>query len=127
MSSSSPLRQLVAAHLLAAVVVAAAFPADVDAVWTPIRNPKDPVIHQVGTFAVIVHGITYRKVNVLVLVSVVSGETQPVGDGTTDYRLVLNVRDTAAGVTALFQCVVRGRPGSRSNTWKLLSYNPYKP
>ncbi|KAL6660037.1 hypothetical protein ACP70R_002159 [Stipagrostis hirtigluma subsp. patula] len=114
---------LVVAVLLAA---AAALPAGADAAWTPIRNPRALVIQQVGNFAVIVYSIPYRKVKVLQLVSVVSGETQPVGDGTTDYRLVLNVRDNAVGTTALFQCVVRGRPGSRSNTWKLLSFKPYK-
>ncbi|KAL6595994.1 hypothetical protein ACP70R_047358 [Stipagrostis hirtigluma subsp. patula] len=93
---------LVVAVLLAA---AAALPAGADADPEP-EGAGDPAV--------------------LELVNVVSGETQPVGDGTTDYRLVLNVRDNAVGTTAQFQCVVRGRPGSRSNTWKLLSFKPYK-
>ena len=63
----------------------------------------------------------------LQLVNVVRGETQPaaVGNGISDYRLVLNVKNTDTGSTALYQCVVRGKPGSRSTTWVLLSFVPY--
>ncbi|WVZ55653.1 hypothetical protein U9M48_006287 [Paspalum notatum var. saurae] len=111
----------------AVVVVVTAFPAGADAAWTPIANPRSLVVRQVGTFAVIVYSnANPRKLKPLQLVSVVRGETQPGGIGITDYRLVLTVRNTATGSTGQYQCVVRGKPGSRAMTWQLLSFVPYK-
>jgi hypothetical protein len=113
--------------LVAALVAVVAFPDGADAVWTPIANPGSTlVIKQVGNFAVIVYSnADPRRHLPLQLVIVVRGETQPVGNGITDYRLVLNVKNTDTGSTALYQCVVRGKPGSRSTTWVLLSFVPY--
>ncbi|RCV46326.1 hypothetical protein SETIT_9G522600v2 [Setaria italica] len=114
--------------LVATLVVAVtAFSAGADAAWTPIANPRSLVIRQIGNFAVIVYSnADPRKFRPLALVSVVRGETQPAGTGVTDYRLVLNVRNTATGSTGLYQCVVRGRLGSRATTWELRSFVVYK-
>jgi hypothetical protein len=116
--------------LVAATLVVAAFSArGADAAWTPIANPRSLVIRQIGNFAVIVYSnADPRRPRTLALVSVVRGETQPAGTGVTDYRLVLNVRNTAtAGSTGrLYQCVVRGRVGSRATTWELRSFLEYK-
>lgn len=113
--------------LLAALVAVVAFPDGADAVWTPIANPGTLVIRQVGNFAVIVYSnADPHKHLPLQLLSVVGGKTQPVGNGLTDYRLVLNVKNTNTGSTALYQCVVRGKPGSRSTPWVLRSFVPYK-
>ena len=114
--------------LVAALVAVAAFSAaGVAAAWTPIGNPRSLVIRQIGNFAVIVYShADPRKTRPLALVDVVRGETQPVGSGVTDYRLVLNVRNTATGSTGLYQCVVRGKPGSRATTWELHSFVQYK-
>ncbi|CAN6290514.1 unnamed protein product [Urochloa humidicola] len=109
------------------VAVAAFSAAGAEAAWTPIANPSSLVIRQIGNFAVIVYSnADPRKHRPLALVSVVRGETQPAGTGVTDYRLVLNVRNTATGSTALYQCVVRGKPGSRATTWELRSFVQYK-
>ncbi|CAN6296343.1 unnamed protein product [Urochloa humidicola] len=109
------------------VAVAAFSTAGVDAAWTPIANPRSLVIRQIGNFAVIVYSnANPRKLRPLVLVNVVRGETQPAGTGITDYRLVLNVRNTATGSTALYQTIVRGKPGSRATIWELRSFEGYK-
>ncbi|KAG2554401.1 cysteine proteinase inhibitor 5-like [Panicum virgatum] len=111
----------------ALVAVAALSAAGADAAWTPIGNPRSLVIRQIGNFAVIVYShADPRKLRPLALVDVVRGETQPAGSGVTDYRLVLNVRNTATGSTGLYQCVVRGKPGSRATTWELHSFVQYK-
>ncbi|RLN43167.1 uncharacterized protein C2845_PM01G04610 [Panicum miliaceum] len=121
------MRRSVLPLLVAALVAVAAFSAWADAAWTPIGNPRSPVIRQIGNFAVIVYSnADPRKPRPLALVDVVRGETQPAGSGVTDYRLVLNVRNTATGSTGLYQCVVRGKPGSRATTWELHGFAQYK-
>lgn len=112
--------------LVAALVAVTAFPDGADAVWTPIANPGTLLVKQVGNFAVIVYSNAGpRKHRPLQLVAVVGGETQPVGNGVTDYRLVLAVNNTDTGSTAMYQCVVRGKPGSRATTWVLRSFALY--
>ncbi|CAM0145580.1 unnamed protein product [Urochloa decumbens] len=112
---------LVAAALVAVAALSA------DAAWTPIANPRSLVIRQIGNFAVIVYSnADPRKLRPLALVNVVRGETQPAGTGITDYRLVLNVKNTATGSTRLYQTVVRGKPGSRATVWELRSFVEYK-
>ncbi|OEL26168.1 hypothetical protein BAE44_0012813 [Dichanthelium oligosanthes] len=114
--------------LVATLVAVTAFSAPgADAAWTPIANPRSLVIRQIGNFAVIVYSnADPHRMRPLALVNVVRGETQPAGSGITDYRLVLNVRNTATGSTGLYQTVVRGRPGTRAKTWELLSFVQYK-
>ncbi|EER92771.1 uncharacterized protein LOC8082033 [Sorghum bicolor] len=123
------MRSLLALLVTALVAVVVAFPDGADAVsWTPIANPGTTLVKQVGNFCVIVYSNSDRRRHLpLQLVIVVRGETQPaaVGNGISDYRLVLNVKNTDTGSTALYQCVVRGKPGSRSTTWVLLSFVPY--
>jgi hypothetical protein len=112
--------------LMAALVAVTAFPDGADAVWTPIANPGTLLVKQVGNFAVIVYSnASPRRHRPLQLVAVVGGETQPVGNGVTDYRLVLAVNNTDTGSTAMYQCVVRGKPGSRATTWVLRSFALY--
>lgn len=120
------MKSLIPLLVAALVGVVAFFPDGADAVWTPIGNPGTLVIKQVGNFAVIVYSnADLRRHLPLQLVKVVRGETQPVGDGITDYRLVLNVKNTETGSTALYQCLVRGKPGSRSTAWVLRNFVPY--
>ncbi|KAF8718215.1 hypothetical protein HU200_025708 [Digitaria exilis] len=113
--------------LLATTLLVAFTAGVVDATWTPIANPRSLVIRQIGNFAVIVYSnADPRHLRPLALVNVVSGETQPAGLSITDYRLVLNVRNTATGSTELYQCVVEGKPGSRATIWELHSFVKYK-
>ncbi|XP_006651085.1 cysteine proteinase inhibitor 5-like [Oryza brachyantha] len=120
-SSPSPSSSLLPLLVVAAALVAAALPA-AEATYRPIANPNALVYQQVGRFSVIVYNLSHRKS--LVFVSVVSGETEAAVGGGTNYRLVLLAQTTPGGSKAKFQCVVWGVPGSRANTWKLLSFQP---
>uniref|UniRef100_A0A0D9VQ33 Cystatin domain-containing protein n=1 Tax=Leersia perrieri TaxID=77586 RepID=A0A0D9VQ33_9ORYZ len=109
--------------ITAAVVIAvvATLPAAAEATYGPIGNTNALVIQQVGRFSILVYDLSHRKS--LVFVAVVSGETEPAVGGGTNYRLVVLAEKTPGGSKGKFQCVVWGVPGSRSNTWKLLSFN----
>ncbi|KAF0912838.1 hypothetical protein E2562_019426 [Oryza meyeriana var. granulata] len=118
MRTTSLLPLLVAAALVV-VVVAATLPA-AEATYKPIANTNNLVIQQVGRFSVLVYDLSHRKS--LVFISVVSGETEPAVGGGTNYRLVILAEKTPGGIKGQFQSVVWGVPGSRANTWKLLSF-----
>lgn len=118
MRTSSSL--LVAAALVFAVVVVAETLPAAEATYRPIGNTSNLVVQQVGRFSVLVYDLSHRKS--LVFVSVVSGETEAAVGGGTNYRLVILAETTPGGSKAKFQCVVWGVPGSRANTWKLLSF-----
>ncbi|KAL5219570.1 hypothetical protein ABZP36_020254 [Zizania latifolia] len=103
----------------AAVVAAATLPA-AEASYTPIANTSSLVIEQVANFSVIVYNLSNGKS--LAFVSVVRGETERAVGGGTNYRLVILAEKTPRGSKGQFQCIVWGVPGTRSNTWKLLSF-----
>ncbi|WVZ55654.1 hypothetical protein U9M48_006288 [Paspalum notatum var. saurae] len=89
-----------------------------DAAWVPVVDVNELVVKQVGQFAVLVYGLAHRKD--LVFVGVVRGQTEAAVGGGTNYRLVVAAaRPDDGGSTALYDCLVWGVPGSRSDTWKL--------
>ncbi|KAG8073655.1 hypothetical protein GUJ93_ZPchr0006g42152 [Zizania palustris] len=117
MRSSSLLPLLVA---FAAVVAAATTLPAAEATFTPIANTTSLVIQQVANFSVIVYDLSNGKS--LAFLSVVRGETERAVGGGTNYRLVILAEKTPGGSKGQFQCLVWGVPGTRSNTWKLLSF-----
>ncbi|CAK9182245.1 unnamed protein product [Ilex paraguariensis] len=72
--------------------------------WSPIKDPKDPKVQQIGQFAVTEHN-NQAKTN-LTFESVVRGETQVVAG--TNYRLVLTAKDGT--VSNNYEAVVWEKP-----------------
>ncbi|KAK2997035.1 hypothetical protein RJ639_025081 [Escallonia herrerae] len=72
--------------------------------WEPIKDPKDPKVHEIGQFAVSEHN-KEAKVS-LKYESVVKGETQVVSG--TNYRLRIAAED--GGVSGNYKAVVWYKP-----------------
>ncbi|KAM7498924.1 hypothetical protein LguiA_023338 [Lonicera macranthoides] len=72
--------------------------------WQPIKDPKDPLVQEIGKFAVTEHN-KEAKTN-LIYESVIKGETQVVAG--TNYRLIISATD---GITSgRYQAVVWDKP-----------------
>lgn len=76
--------------------------------WQPISNLKDPVVQQIGKFAVTIYNKEYKKN--LAYQDVIKGETQVVAG--KNYRLIITARDDTA--VNNYQAIIFDQPSSHS-------------